>query len=309
MISFPSKLLTVLLISSFIAGCKLAVVVTQGGDVQSTSTLRDCAGGSVCEFEITDSTFSDSFTAVPKEGYQFVKWRAGGSDFFCANSANPTCSLSNVGTAGNAGIEAVIASFQMFHIMPVFEFVDIDTDSDGIKNHLDDDDDGDGVLDVNDPCPLDPNPACGLVVTIEQLIANTCWTVSADIGNAVAQSFTPAVSGHITELGLAVEAATLNNNLVISEGGINGEVIHVQSIVTPSITVAPIPLAPFVLTVPVAVTAGQQYTMAVEDSGGFGMRFCGSGANPYSDGQAYQVRYFESVAHPTDDAAFSITIE
>lgn len=309
MISFPSKFLAVLLTSGFIAGCKLAVVVTQGGDVQSLSTLRDCAGGNVCEFEINDSTFSDSFTAVPREGYQFIKWRAGGSDFFCGNSVNPTCSLSNVGTAGNAGIEAVIASFQMFHIMPVFEFVDIDTDSDGIKNHLDDDDDNDGVLDVDDLCPLDPDPACGLVVTIEQLIVNTCWTVSEDVGNAVAQSFTPAVSGNITQVGMAVESDAFNNNLFVIEGGIDGDVIHVQSAVTPTITGSPAALVPYALTAPVPVIAGQQYTIAVDDTGGFGMRFCGSGANPYSGGQAYQVKLFISAAHPTDDAAFSITIE
>lgn len=149
------RALLVLGMATAVSGCKLAVIVTGEGDVESSlSETRNCAGGSVCTFEVTDTTYTESFTAIPREGYEFVKWRAGGSDFFCADSVNPTCTVSNVSMAGNAGIEAVIASFQLFHIMPIFEFVGIDTDGDGIKDHLDDDDDNDGVLDDLDNCPL-----------------------------------------------------------------------------------------------------------------------------------------------------------
>ena len=132
-------------------------MVPSGGDVTSASGTRNCAGGSLCEHNITDSTFNDSFTAVAKPGYVFTKWNKG-AGFLCGDSTNPTCTISNVGTAGNAAIEGIIATGQFFYAMPLFDFVGIDTDGDGQKDHVDADDDNDGVLDVDDNCPLEaPN--------------------------------------------------------------------------------------------------------------------------------------------------------
>lgn len=106
--------------SSALTGCYLEVIPTAGGDIQSLSGARDCVGGSVCQFEVTDTNFNDSFTATAKPGYEFVRWQAG-DGFQCADSTSPTCSLSNEGVEGHAGAEAVIASNQVFKIMPVFE--------------------------------------------------------------------------------------------------------------------------------------------------------------------------------------------
>jgi len=83
------KLLIVLGISGFLAGCKLNVIATPGGDVESLSGARDCSAGNVCEFEITDTNFSESFTAIPKEGYVFSKWYKGGN-FYCGDSVDTT---------------------------------------------------------------------------------------------------------------------------------------------------------------------------------------------------------------------------
>lgn len=161
MTSRPFKILVFLALSSQVVGCRLAVIVTEGGDVESLSGTRNCPADSVCEFEVNDTSFSESFTAIPSPGYVFTRWKAAGNDFFCADSVNPVCTLSNVGTAGNAGIEAIIASYKMFHIMPEFEFVGIDTDGDGVKDHIDLDDDDDGIPDLEDLCPLDPDVNCG----------------------------------------------------------------------------------------------------------------------------------------------------
>jgi len=304
-----SKLLILAMAALAISGCKLAVIVTEGGDVQSLSSTRDCAGGNVCEFEITDTTFSESFTAIPKAGYQFVKWRNGGSDFFCPDSLNAACNLSNVGGAGIPAIEAVVASFMIFHIMPIFEFVGIDTDGDGIKDHLDDDDDNDGLLDGVDPCPLNPDPACGALAVLEQLIADTCWTVNADVGNAAAQTFIAPATGSLTEIGFAIQGDGASTNLIILEGDINGSALFFQAISTPVISGAPATMVPYTLGVPLAVTAGQLYTISIADTGGFGLRFCGSSANPYIGGNAFQVELFSSTSFPADDAAFRVTIE
>ncbi|MFT4518916.1 MAG: hypothetical protein ACI9JM_001305 [Halioglobus sp.] len=309
MFSHPLRVCFVLLLTGCITACKLAVLVTDGGDVSSLSTTRDCAGGTICEFEITDSTFSEIFTAVPKPGYQFVRWRNGGADFFCADSVSPSCTLTNVGTAGNVAVEAIIASFQLFHIMPVFEFIGIDSDLDGMQDHVDDDDDNDGILDVDDACPLDPDPTCGGTVMVEQLIADTCWTVSADVGNAAAQSFVAPANGTITEIGFAIEGDGAANNLIILEGDVDGVALYFQAIATPDIAAGTAAIVPYTLEVPLAVTSGQQYTIAIDDTGGFGLRFCGSSANPYASGHAYEIEFFSSTPFVSRDAAFSVSIE
>lgn len=169
MIRAVLKLLMIVAASSAVTGCKLAVMVTSGGDVTSLSGTRDCAGGDVCEFQITDANFSESFTAVAKPGYEFDKWQKS-SGFFCGDSTSPTCT---VALSGNAVLdEAIIALFNMVYIMPTFNHVGIDTDGDGLRNELDEDDDNDGILDVDDLCPLDENLTC-----IPSVLANNReWT-------------------------------------------------------------------------------------------------------------------------------------
>jgi hypothetical protein len=293
-----------------LAGCRLGVIVTEGGDVVSGTGTRDCAAGSVCEFEINDTNFIDTFTAVAKPGYQFVKWR-GGSDFFCGDQVNLTCALSNVGTAGNAPIEAVIASFQLFLIMPIFEFVGVDTDMDGIFDHIDLDDDGDGINDDVDPCPLDPDPLCAPAM-VEQLVKDTCWNANDDIGNAVAQSFVAPATGKLTGFSLAAQIDAANAYLTVSQGDITGTVIYQQPSPGPGIDGTPanlVPLVPFVLSTPPAVVSGQQYTIAINDVHGFGLRLCGTNSDSYGGGNAYLVEFGAITSLSSADAAFSVTVE
>lgn len=155
-----AKCLLVVSLSVVVTGCKLAVMVPSGGDVTSASGTRNCSGKSVCEFEITSPTFSDSFTAVAKPGYQFVKWNTGGG-FLCPNSTSPTCTVTLTGDANSAN---VVATFTTAYVMPVFKDIGIDTDGDTIRNELDDDDDGDGILDIDDYCSLDPSPECAQIM-------------------------------------------------------------------------------------------------------------------------------------------------
>lgn len=117
-----STALSVLLLSFGLAGCKLAVILVEGGDVQSLSGTRNCSAGDVCVFQVNDTTFSETFTAVPAPGWRFLRWNSGG-DFLCQNLTSTQCSLSNTEAAGNPLVEAIVASERTFHIMPVFEFV------------------------------------------------------------------------------------------------------------------------------------------------------------------------------------------
>lgn len=147
------KILVILAVTALATGCKVALMVPSGGNVTSASGTKNCTGGSLCEHNITGATFSETFTAVAKPGYVFSKWSAG-SGFMCANSVSPSCTISNVGLGGIAGVDGVIAGGSFFYAMPLFDFVGIDTDGDGVKDHLDGDDDNDGVNDPLDNCPL-----------------------------------------------------------------------------------------------------------------------------------------------------------
>jgi len=102
-----------------VSGCKLAVIVVDGGEVQSTFS-GTCLAGTVCMHELVDTSYAESFTAVPDPGWAFVKWNAGG-DFFCKDSTNATCVVSNVGTGSIAVVAETVASNKTFYIMPIFE--------------------------------------------------------------------------------------------------------------------------------------------------------------------------------------------
>ncbi|MFT4517917.1 MAG: hypothetical protein ACI9JM_000294 [Halioglobus sp.] len=118
------KLVLMGCVLALVAGCKVAVILVEGGHVSSTASVtcfpNGPGEGNVCIHEVSSTSYSESFTAVPSGGWHFVKWNSGGG-FLCADSTAPTCDVSNVSLAGNPAAEAVVASEQTFYIMPVFE--------------------------------------------------------------------------------------------------------------------------------------------------------------------------------------------
>ncbi|MFK7977021.1 MAG: hypothetical protein AB8C02_12845 [Halioglobus sp.] len=119
---------TILLAITLLAlgGCKLAVMLVEGGSVTSASS-GDCSivipgAGTACIHQISDTSYTETFTAVPDTGWAFVKWNSGGN-FLCEESTNPVCAVSNVALAGIPAFEAVVASDQAFYVMPIFEAI------------------------------------------------------------------------------------------------------------------------------------------------------------------------------------------
>ena len=110
--------LTVIAFTS-LGACRLQVMVPTGGEVQSVGS-GTCLTETVCVFEIEETTFNESFTAVPVAGWDFLRWNSGG-DFFCADSTDPTCTLDNTTLTGIPLVDAIIASTQSFYIQPVFQ--------------------------------------------------------------------------------------------------------------------------------------------------------------------------------------------
>lgn len=114
MLRIPALLFLLVVLS----GCRLAVIAVQGGEVQSIRS-GTCLAGTVCVNEVTDTSYSESFTAVPDTGWNFVKWNPG-ENFLCEDSTNPVCAVSNTLVAGNPLAEAIVASDQTYFLMPVF---------------------------------------------------------------------------------------------------------------------------------------------------------------------------------------------
>ncbi|MFT4518835.1 MAG: hypothetical protein ACI9JM_001220 [Halioglobus sp.] len=120
-----------------LGGCKLHVISPPSGDIVSGSGSLDCPGGSVCEFEITDTDSAEEFTAIPRPGYRFVRWQSG-EGLGCSTTEGPTCTLQI--PEDELAAEFIVNSLLIASIIPVYTDTGIDTD-------------GDGFLDSDDSCP------------------------------------------------------------------------------------------------------------------------------------------------------------
>ena len=70
----------------FLASCRLVIKTDDTGYITSASGANDCNQAS-CIIPITES-FSDTFTAVPADGYRFVRWTG-----VCSRAVTTVCKL------------------------------------------------------------------------------------------------------------------------------------------------------------------------------------------------------------------------
>jgi hypothetical protein len=118
------KLLLLISITALMTACKLAVIVVEGGEVHSNEdggfTVSDiCMEGTICIVDVTDPNFSGTFTAIPDDGWYFEKWNSG-DNFFCGGSIAPTCTLSFQGHEESKAVKGMVASSEVFYLMPMF---------------------------------------------------------------------------------------------------------------------------------------------------------------------------------------------
>lgn len=108
-----------LLLVLLLPGCKLALVAVEGGDIHSVSGRFTCLAGNNCILEISRDNFNDTFIAVPHDGYAFSHW-LGGDSTFCGRSTRRRCALDVRPLRDDPTIQAVLASDQIFYLIPVF---------------------------------------------------------------------------------------------------------------------------------------------------------------------------------------------
>lgn len=78
-----------------LSGCKIIMSSTEGGYISSRTGDNDCQELDVCEIDVENGTeFSDTFTAVPNEGYVFIGWREGFAQL--CGGAQTSCALEGV---------------------------------------------------------------------------------------------------------------------------------------------------------------------------------------------------------------------
>ncbi|GAB5452214.1 MAG: hypothetical protein Hals2KO_25420 [Halioglobus sp.] len=112
------KITAITLLLVVLGGCKIHVLMPEGGEVQSVSS-GTCLSGNVCILQVSDTNYTETFTAIPQPGWQFAKWN-NGEAFLCADSTNPVCVVTNVPLAGNPTAEDFVASNGVLYLLPVF---------------------------------------------------------------------------------------------------------------------------------------------------------------------------------------------
>ncbi|MEH6586177.1 MAG: hypothetical protein V7720_06445 [Halioglobus sp.] len=116
------KILFFMSITVLVAGCKLAVIVVEGGEVQSDQS-GTCVAGAICLVEVIDTNFSDAFVPIPNDAWYFDSWNSG-AGFFCGGNIDPVCSLSFGKHRDNEALQEIVESPDMFYLMPIFKEIE-----------------------------------------------------------------------------------------------------------------------------------------------------------------------------------------
>jgi antitoxin component YwqK of YwqJK toxin-antitoxin module len=114
----PLQVLFIPVVILALAGCKLRVVVPEGGVVISESGAYECLPGKPCNIQVVDIFFNENLIAEPEQGYYFRHWK-GGDHTLCADSFN-NCQLSTGAFEGRPALEQFLESDEVFFLRPLF---------------------------------------------------------------------------------------------------------------------------------------------------------------------------------------------
>lgn len=117
-----TSLAAILAALSLLGGCKIVIDVPEGGSVVTDSGDITCSSGEVCEIDVDDTEFEQTFIAEPDEGYAFKGWKKKDRGLCGGNEA--PCALTTSGFVGNANLLAILDSDEEFFLEP--EFVEFD---------------------------------------------------------------------------------------------------------------------------------------------------------------------------------------
>ncbi|MFT4518840.1 MAG: hypothetical protein ACI9JM_001225 [Halioglobus sp.] len=131
MVTIVSKALAIATLLLFIQGCRIVMIVPEGGSIVSTSESYDCAAEQTCFIELPSIPFDgDTFTAIPQEGYVFKGWTKHEAEpqhanrvHFCAGAigscAIPALAVNATQYGLDAFLEPVFEEFELLDLLPV----------------------------------------------------------------------------------------------------------------------------------------------------------------------------------------------
>jgi len=112
-----SRYIILAVIAALVSGCKIIVTVPFGGKVVTEDGFV-CLAGETCEIEVSDDSFNSTFTAMPAQGYTFVRWRPK-AGAFCGDAKVP-CPLSTAGFGDYPVLVDFLNSDSEVFLEPVF---------------------------------------------------------------------------------------------------------------------------------------------------------------------------------------------
>ncbi len=83
------RLVLLPLVAVILTACKLRIIVPEEGGIVVWGEGESCQAGDICNIDVSDQNFDETFRAVPDAGYRFVGWRrmersfCGGKDGDC----------------------------------------------------------------------------------------------------------------------------------------------------------------------------------------------------------------------------------
>jgi len=101
-----------------LGGCRIEVVVPEGGTVTTESGRYTCLAGANCTIEVNDLFFNETFIVEPESGFTFGGWQTR-PRFLCGGSLSP-CSLATAAMEGNSLLENILSSDEVFYLAPIF---------------------------------------------------------------------------------------------------------------------------------------------------------------------------------------------
>jgi hypothetical protein len=101
-----------------LSGCKLVVVVPEGGKVVTESGAYTCSSGKSCKIPVVDFFFKENFIAMPDEDYIFYHW--GKATKHLCGKGTGSCELSTELFEEFPALVALLESDKEFYIRPIF---------------------------------------------------------------------------------------------------------------------------------------------------------------------------------------------
>lgn len=113
-----SRIIVVFLALLAVAGCKVKIIVPDGGYVTTSSRNHLCQSSEACVIEVNTTGFDETFFAIANPGYFFRKWEK--SELSLCGGGLKSCRLLTTGFAGNQLLMELLESDTTFNLKPIF---------------------------------------------------------------------------------------------------------------------------------------------------------------------------------------------